>query len=274
MGVDIQTAEFLASEARRGVDFSRTLTLGRQSLCAGEEEYTSFFPGRLPAGPYNSGQFADNLFSALGAKTLDAIDVSAYENANIIHDLNTPFVVRHDQRWSCVFDGGALEHIFDFPSAIKSCMEATMVDGHFISVCPWTGLAGHGFYQFSPELLYRVLSPENGFHLERMLFRHKGSWREIIDPKKTGRRFEYQSKSATLLFVSARRMREAEVFATPPQQSDYVTMWTDTEHNNRPNMPAFGRRTLERLAPRLAAKIRAWREERRAIRNATLIAKI
>lgn len=268
MGVDLRTAEFLASEARRGVDFSRTLTLGRQSLCMARKEYAAVFPGGIPPEPDPSGQFADDLLAALGAKTIDAIDVSGYEGANLIHDLNTPLVVGRGQRWTCVFDGGALEHIFHFPAAIKSCMEATAVGGHFLSVCPWTGFAGHGFYQFSPELLYRVLSSANGFKVERMLFRYGEEWREILDPQITGRRFEYQSRDATLLFVSARRTHEAPILAQPPQQSDYVTMWSAAPP--RRVLPGFAGRVADALAPGLTARLRAWREERRTLDHGTV----
>lgn len=269
MGVDVRTARFLASEARRGVDFTRTLTLGRQSLCMNHAQYREVFPGGEPAQPVPAGGFADEFLSALGARNIDAIDVSDYEGANIIHDLNTPLEVDASGRWTCVFDGGALEHIFHFPSAIRSCMEATAVGGHFISACPWTGLAGHGFYQFSPELLYRVLSPENGFRVERMLFPHRNRWRSIADPQSTGRRFQFQSKGPVLLFVSARRTHEAEIFKTPPQQSDYVAMWASTPSGAPSAVPGFARRAVETLLPGLAAKVRAWREERRLLAQGT-----
>jgi len=267
MGVDVWTARFLAGEAARGVDFARTLTLGRQSLYMTQAEYASVCP-TAPPKPIVS--YADNLFISLGARKLDTIDVSDYEGANIIHDLNLPLVVEPERRWTCVFDGGALEHIFHFPTAIKNCMEATAVGGHFITVCPWSGFAGHGFYQFSPELLYRVLSPENGFEVERMLFRRKGHWREIIDPRVTRRRFEYQSKQATLLFASARRIRQTNVFAHPPQQSDYVSMWAAPLQPAGPKVSRTVHRIAEFLPTGPIRKLRAWREERRSLKRGTV----
>jgi len=274
MGVDVWTARFLVSEAARGVDFNRTLTLGRQSIYMTRAEYAAVFPGGTLSKADPPERFADDFLSSLGASTLDAIDVSDYEGANIIHDLNSPLVVKPEKRWTCVFDGGALEHIFHFPTAIKNCMEATAVGGHFLTICPWTGFAGHGFYQFSPELFYRVLSPENGFEVERMLFRRKGQWREIIDPRITGRRFEYQSKEPTLLFASARRLHETSVFAHPPQQSDYVTMWAAESPLPALAAPRATHRVAEAVLPRLARRVRVWREERRTLERGTMIARL
>ena len=95
-------------------------------------------------------------------------------------------------------------------------------------------------------------------------------WRAIIDQRITGRRFEYQSKQAALLFASARRIRQANVFAHPPQQSDYVSMWAT------PSQPAGLKvsRTVHRIAKFLPTgpirKLRAWREERRSLKRGTV----
>ena len=66
-------------------------------------------------------------------------------------------------KYTLVIDGGCLEHIFNFPVAIKNCMEMLQEGGHFIGITPANNLMGHGFYQFSPELYFRIFSKENGF---------------------------------------------------------------------------------------------------------------
>ena len=48
-------------------------------------------------------------------------------------------------------------------------MEMIAVGGHFISLAPANNYLGHGFYQFSPELFFRVLSPANGFQIEHCI---------------------------------------------------------------------------------------------------------
>ena len=83
-----------------------------------------------------------------------------------------------------MLDSGSLEHVFNFPIAIANCMALTEVGGHFVAITPANNWCGHGFYQFSPELFYRVLCAENGFRVERMIVAEcpDGTWLEVADP--------------------------------------------------------------------------------------------
>ena len=47
-------------------------------------------------------------------------------------------------------------------------MEMVKRGGHFIGVTTLNNFCGHGFYQFSPELYYRVFAPGNGFEVVKM----------------------------------------------------------------------------------------------------------
>ena len=77
--------------------------------------------------------------------------------------MNLPIGDDLKRKFSVVIDGGTLEHVFNFPVAIKNCMQMLDVGGHFFVHTMANNFMGHGFYQFSPELFYRVFSPENGF---------------------------------------------------------------------------------------------------------------
>ena len=50
----------------------------------------------------------------LGAKSIDSIDFSDYENASIIHDLNIDLPNNLENKYSLVLDWGTLEHFFNF----------------------------------------------------------------------------------------------------------------------------------------------------------------
>jgi hypothetical protein len=208
------------------------------------------------------------LFAFLGAQVIDAIDASAYEGANIIHDMNIPLAVPRSQRWSCVFDGGSLEHIFNFPQAVKNCLEVTEVGGHFISITPWSGWSGHGFYQFCPELFYRILSHENGFQVERMLFQKGKRWYHIGDPKLLGHRLELQSSERRLLYISARRTEELPIFAVTPQQSDYAAAWAETPRGPDVSKDQRWTAALAFLFPGLSACAQRKRAEGRLMQTA------
>lgn len=265
MGVDISAARFLRSEQDRGVSFARTLTLGRQHLYMTPGEFRKVCPECTRPEPTDSCQ---SFFSFLGARAIEAIDASSYEGANMIHDMNDPLVIPSEQRWSCVFDGGSLEHIFNFPQAIKNCLEATAVGGHFISITPWSGWSGHGFYQFCPELFYRILSEENGFKVERMLFRDKKRWYHVRDPKLLGHRVEFQSSERRLLYISARRTEERPVFATYPQQSDYAAAWTSTHRQHETSSGTRWTAALASLFPGWSTYVQRKRAERRLMQTA------
>ncbi len=98
----------------------------------------------------------------MGATRIESIDKADYEEATILHDMNQPVPDQLKGSFSLVFESGTLEHVFNFPQSIKNCMEMVRVGGHFVGITIANNLMGHGFYQFSPELYYRVLSPEMG----------------------------------------------------------------------------------------------------------------
>ena len=44
------------------------------------------------------------------------------------------------------------------------------VQDHFVRITPANNFFGHGFYQFTPELFFRIFSAANGFEVERSSF--------------------------------------------------------------------------------------------------------
>jgi len=225
MGISLSSAHFLIGEMRRGVDFSKTLTLGRQGVYMQHNEYKEVY-SLLNVQVPRHATFADEFFTALGAKSLDVLDASPYEGARFTHDLNQPLPATFPQKWSCVIDGGTLEHVFNFPEAIKTCMQLVQQGGHLVLITPWNNWAGHGFYQFSPELFYRLFAAGNGFRLEKMLIHQDGKWFSIKDPDSLGMRVEECGSAPTLLYISAKKMRTVPIFSQWPQQSDYSKAWS------------------------------------------------
>jgi hypothetical protein len=142
-------------------------------------------------------------------------------------DLNLPLAAELHQQFDAVIDGGTLEHVFNFPIAIKTVMELTKVGGRAYLFTPANNHMGHGFYQFSPELLYRVFAPANGFEVERMVAKEMGSssYFQVSDPDALRHRVALVNRRPLLLMVQAKRISAVPIFATPPQQSDYVHTW-------------------------------------------------
>lgn len=149
-------------------------------------------------------------------------------------------------RYSLLIDGGTLEHVFDVPQAARNGAKMLKVGAHFLPINGANNFTGHGFYQFSPELFFRIFSPENGFEVESMILTEANDdavWYEVADPAKVGFRVQLINKARVYLMMRARKVADVEMFARPPQQSDYRDIaWQS------PN--ALGdRRFLRRLLP-------------------------
>lgn len=154
------------------------------------------------------------------------MDISDYEGAAILHDLNKPIGAELKEKFTLVLDGGTLEHVFNFPTALANAMEMVETGGHLIVVTGGNNFLGHGFYQFSPELFYRAFSEENGFRVKRMIAAEvRGKWYEVADPKKIKGRVELINEKQVYLMILAQKTANKPLFVKAPQQSDYVEMW-------------------------------------------------
>ena len=242
MGFDVNGTQFLLVAKAAGVNFERTAMIGRQkmhllapALKALMDHYNH------PRSEAEAQQildeddrFAEPFLRALGAGDVTSYDASSYEGATYVHDMNQPIDDMHKAKYSVVIDGGSLEHIFNFPVAVKNCMEMIEVGGHYLGITPANNFMGHGFYQFSPELYFRVFSPENGFVTERvMIFEDvpNAQWAQLADPDVLGQRVEMTNSKPAYLLVQAQRTQDVEIFNKTPQQSDYAANWEKSGSN-------------------------------------------
>jgi hypothetical protein len=236
MGIDVHAARCLFYARKIRVDFGRTATIGRQGLFLDSAELDSVaksFGETFDIDQLNSifgryGGYADGLFIFFGAKDVQSFDISNYEAATYIHDFNYSIPERFHENYSAVIDGGSLEHVFNFPTAIRSCMEMIQIGGHYIGFTPANNFFGHGFYQFSPELFFNVFSEENGFKVVSMIAcedRPKSQWFLVKNPRDVSSRVTLCNSVPTLLLIVAKRIARRRIFATPPQQSDYTVIW-------------------------------------------------
>ncbi len=267
MGIKAYDVQFLLEAAGLGVDYRRTLTIGRQDRKVSPVELARLFGRPWPPAGRAPGRYADDVFEELGAETVDAIDASSYEGATIIHDLNEPVDTSLREQYTVVYDGGSLEHVFNFPVAIRNCMEMVAPGGHLILQSPANNQCGHGFYQFSPELFYRVLSADNGYVVERMvayeLFR--GRRFLVADPAAIGARVELTNSQPVLLLVQARRTEVVPVLQSPPQQSDYAAAWAGASQSDGGAGQRLARRRLTALAGHMSRRHPSWTRRARSL---------
>lgn len=237
MGFDINGIRLLINAKQLNINFEKVITIGRQSMYVKENALHELLT-KSNLEKINFDTYFESFLELLGAKTIDSLDASHYEGATVIHDMNLPLPGAYKGKYTLVIDGGSLEHIFNFPVAIKNCMELIEKKGYYIGITPTNNFLGHGFYQFSPELYYRVFSESNGFRVIKMYFyidqkNGKTPVFEILDPNSVKERVTMQNSHPSYLFVIAQKFEDREIFKEIPQQSDYENIvWKGLSHGN------------------------------------------
>jgi hypothetical protein len=237
MGLDRNGTKLLLYAKSLGVDFGKTIMLGRQGLHVDKKHLqnnlSQFGITNVSAEDIlkEEGRYAEPFLRLLGAKEIYSIDASDYESATVIHDMNLPIADKYKKNYGVVIDGGSLEHIFNFPVAIKNCMEMVKIGGYFLGITPANNFFGHGFYQFSPDLYFKVFSPENGFKMEKLIFfidKKNPKWYEVKDPDEVKTRVTLCNNYPSYLFVIGKRISDTPIFETTPQQGFYQKLlWKD-----------------------------------------------
>jgi hypothetical protein len=156
MGIDVHAFNFLRMQASAS-PLGSVLTIGRQSLGISQE----YIHKNFDAGFISNDSYCEPLLMALGALDVASLDFSDYEGATFIGDLNKDLNI--GRQFDCVIDSGSLEHVFDIATAFRNLKNACCVGGRIIHILPVNNLNGHGFWQFSSDLMYSLYRECNGF---------------------------------------------------------------------------------------------------------------
>ena len=248
MGIDIAFAQRLIA-SRRHLDAARTgVMLGRQEMTVrpryfqrlnrvlGEAGIKEDIEGLLqPDG------FCERFLSGLGYPDMQSMDASAFEGCDLVHDLNDPLPDTMRGAFDVVVDGGTIEHVFNTPRALDNVFHMLRDGGVFISVNGMTGWAGHGFYQFSPELVWRYWHDARACEVlecAAVPTDPKVAARDALDAGKAGGRFRGRGMEGKwYLYYVVRRSAGANPaeHITNTSQGDYAARWqthqSDTENN-------------------------------------------
>jgi SAM-dependent methyltransferase len=179
--------------------------------------------------------YADPLLQKIGFSSIQALDASSYQGAEILQDLNQPLKPNLQESCDCLLDGGSLEHVFDFPTAIRNCASMLRPGGLFVTICPVNNWMGHGFYQFSPELFFRVFNPAHGFSIRFAALHVRDGHEQFFalrDPARVGHRVQYNSPGRTTLMLVAQKLHTAPDGIPAVQQSDYSERWGNEYPSN------------------------------------------
>lgn len=251
MGIEYNALKAITKARKAGASIEQTATIGRQGQHIKPEKLSFLNLKEKDIADLGKEVYADKLLKIMGSKIVDSFDYSKYEDATFIHDMNKPIDSIYKNRYSLVFDGGSLEHVFNFPIAIKNCMEMVQVGGYFITATVCNNFSGHGFYQFSPELFFRIFTAENGFELEGIYISENNQWYKVKDPAAIKSRVTFRNSNETYIIVIAKKVAQADIFSTTPQQSDYVECWNSDGSKGEESVSSKVLRRLKKLYKRL-----------------------
>jgi len=111
---------------------------------------------------------SDSFFKICGAQDVRSLDISSYQKAGVIFDLNKSKLPKNlYSSADFIFDGSTIEHIFNMKNVMNNLNNLLNENGYILHLSPLEGLAHDSFYQFGlcffPEL-YKTNGYEVIFH--------------------------------------------------------------------------------------------------------------
>lgn len=200
MGIHLNLAVIVLDWTRRHRLAGPTLTLGVQDIAFTPADFQrAIDPSRAATArgddpkPWTAEQF----FASLGLTDVSAMDVSDFEGADVIFDLNEPTPpTALLQRFGLILNGGTLEHVFHVPNALSNLSAMLRPGGAILHVLPCNNWVDHGFYQFSPTLIFDYYSAMGYEVLESAM--------AIFNPRRHGGH-QWEVRPASIGFLGAGR---------------------------------------------------------------------
>jgi hypothetical protein len=259
MGLNSHAFNFVMCQATRA-PLGRMLTIGRQSLDVDQK----FLRSKL-GKPVEPSAYCEPVLLALGATSVDSLDVSDYESATIVLDLGKPAV--SIQRFDTIVDGGSLEHIFDVATAFRNLVDLCEIGGRIMHILPVNNLNGHGFWQFSSDLIHSLYCERNGFSDTKVYYASS------IDPRtwyempvaKPGVRVEIVSIEPIILLSVTRKI--VDVADIEVSQPFYAPAWQAGDVSLATNRT----RTSASFSSRVAAILPRGSKLAKVLRNISLV---
>jgi hypothetical protein len=167
MGISHPIISLILDEGKEHPFSGSILQLGKQKILCDAQGLEAIaektnYPLKMVDSPANakinekpsgkSSHISDNsFFKSLGFSEVHALDVSDYEGANLIFDLNKRKIPNElEERFDVIINGGTIEHVFHLPHALQNIFHMLKVGGRVIHIAPANNYLDHGFYLFSP----------------------------------------------------------------------------------------------------------------------------
>ena len=224
MALTFHTFKFLEKLKKDNLNFGETLTIGRLNNLLEKEDF------KLLNIQIDQNVYADKLMKQhFKLLSLNALDYSSFEGADIIHDLNIP-LENSNKQFNTIIDFGTSEHVFNVTECLKNISNLCKINGHIVHCLPANNNCGHGFWQFSPELFFNIYDNTNGFDETEIFLINlfdKKNWYKI-NKQKIGERLELNSKEPLYLLVKTKKI--GKNLYQNINQSDYEHQWLNDQY--------------------------------------------
>lgn len=155
----------------------RVLTLGRQTISMTYEQFIELlkqenFPiagqiledvkikydNQTRAGKETNFIRDEVFFDLLGIKKINVMDVSNYEGADILHNLNDPIPTSLEGQFDFIIDGGTFDHLLDLRVAFENVVKLLKAGGRVFQWNAASNFAGAAYVSLGPDLFYDYYS--------------------------------------------------------------------------------------------------------------------
>jgi SAM-dependent methyltransferase len=189
MGLPRAVARLLMEEGKRRPFTGAVLELGRSFVYLTREETerwaarhgfalapVAWRPSHVPDLAAQGCVDDRSFFGALGFSEVRSCDISDWEGADDLVDLNLPVPAELHGRFDLVFDVGTLTHVFDQRTAWRNVFDLVRPGGRVIhGVAPSSNHVDIGFFMFSPTL-FADFYAANGWRIETLYFCEFDAW--------------------------------------------------------------------------------------------------
>lgn len=122
----------------------------------------------------DTARIADvSVFHSLADCEVMALDISDYEGAEIIHDLNLPLPEKYKNQFDFIFDGSSMDNIFNGPQALISLSELLRPGGRLL-LYNAANSSPTAYLQYSPDWVFDFFAV-NGY-ADCKVYIHEFPW--------------------------------------------------------------------------------------------------
>lgn len=168
MGITRTTAQLLLSEAAKRPFRGSVATLGRQHIYFSLDDLRGWaardgipLASGVPVQPHRELHLAERgwvsdetVLASLGFERIVRIDVSNYEEVEVLFDLNAPETPPElCGQFDVILNLGTLEHVFHIPNALAHLHRMLRPGGRIVHLFPSANCLDHGFVCVSPTFV-------------------------------------------------------------------------------------------------------------------------